>query len=208
MAEKLIFNAPLVDKKEILRYMGCKTPDENILSLLEECLSEAMPTLSYAVSYSVYPIKYKKDISSDGLLKHLSDSDEIIVFAATIGVGIDRLISKYSRISPTKAVIFQAIGTERIEALCDAFCDEMKKKYGCITNRFSPGYSDWDIKDQKLIISITEATKNLGICLNDSFLMSPSKSVTAVIGIQNEKTDEKNPCETCNNADCIYRREI
>ena len=208
MAEKLTFNTPLVDKKEILRYMGCKTPDENILSLLEECLSEAMPILSYAVSYSVYPIKYKKDISSDGLLKHLSDSDEIIIFAATIGVGIDRLISKYSRISPTKAVIFQAIGTERIEALCDAFCDEMKKKYGCITNRFSPGYSDWDIKDQKLIISVTDATKNLGICLNDSFLMSPSKSVTAVVGIKNTETEEKNPCESCENAGCIYRREI
>lgn len=208
MAEKLTFNEPLVDKKEILRYMGCKTPDENILSLLEECLTEAMPTLSYAVSYSVYPIKYKKDISSDGLLKHISDSDEIIIFAATIGVGIDRLISKYSRISPTKAVIFQAIGTERIEALCDAFCDEMKKKYGCITNRFSPGYSDWDIKDQKLIISVTDATKNLGICLNDSFLMSPSKSVTAVVGIKNTETEEKNPCESCDNAGCIYRREI
>lgn len=208
MAEKLTFNEPLVDKKEILRYMGCKTPDENILSLLEECLTEAMPTLSYAVSYSVYPIKYKKDISSDGLLKHLSDSDEIIIFAATIGIGIDRLISKYSRISPTKAVIFQAIGTERIEALCDAFCDEMKKKYKCITNRFSPGYSDWDIKDQKLIISVTDATKNLGICLNDSFLMSPSKSVTAVVGIKNTETEEKNPCESCDNAGCIYRREI
>jgi len=208
MAEKLTFNTPLVDKKEILRYMGCKTPDENILSLLEECLSEAMPILSYAVSYSVYPIKYKKDISSDGLLKHLSDSDEIIIFAATIGVGIDRLISKYSRISPTKAVVFQAIGTERIEALCDAFCEEMKKKYGCITNRFSPGYSDWDIKDQKLIISVTDATKNLGICLNDSFLMSPSKSVTAVVGIKNTETEEKNPCESCDNAGCIYRREI
>lgn len=208
MAEKLIFNAPVVDKKEILRYMGCKTPDENILSLLEECLSEAMPTLSYAVSYSVYPIKYKKDISSDGLLKHLSDSDEIIIFAATIGVGIDRLISKYSRISPTKAVVFQAIGTERIEALCDVFCNEMKKKYGSITNRFSPGYSDWDIKDQKLIISVTDATKNLGICLNDSFLMSPSKSVTAVVGIKNTETEEKNPCENCDNAGCVYRREI
>lgn len=208
MAEKLTFNTPFVDKKEILRYMGCKTPDDNILSLLEECLSEAMPILSYAVSYSVYPIKYKKDISSDGLLKHLSDSDEIIIFAATIGVGIDRLISKYSRISPTKAVVFQAIGTERIEALCDAFCEEMKKKYGCITNRFSPGYSDWDIKDQKLIISVTDATKNLGICLNDSFLMSPSKSVTAVVGIKNTETEEKNPCESCDNAGCIYRREI
>ena len=208
MAEKLIFDAPLVDKKEILRYMGCKTPDDAVLSLVEECLSEALPSLSYAVSYSVYPIKYKKDISSQGLLKHLSDSDEIIIFAATIGVGIDRLISKYSRISPTKAVVFQAIGTERIEALCDAFCDEMKKKYKCITNRFSPGYSDWDIQDQKLIISVTDATKNLGICLNDSYLMSPSKSVTAVVGIKNTETEEKNPCESCENAGCIYRREL
>ncbi len=208
MAEKLIFNAPPVDKKEILRYMGCKTPDDEILSLVDECLSEVLPTLAYAVSYAVFPLKNKGDISSEGLLKHLCKSDEIIIFAATIGFSVDRFISRYSKISPTKAVIFQAIGTERIEALCDEFCDEMKKKYGFITTRFSPGYSDWDIKDQKIIISVTEATKNLGICLNDSFLMSPSKSVTAVIGIDKEKTEEKNSCVNCNNEECIYRRKI
>ena len=121
MAEKIKFVAPDVDEKEILRYMGCKTPDEDIVSLMRECLSEILPTLTYGVSYSVCPIKYR-EFSSKGLSNHLGCSDEIIIFAATIGFSVDRFISRYSKISPTKAVVFQAIGTERIEALCDKFC--------------------------------------------------------------------------------------
>ena len=95
------------------------------------------------------------------------------------------MITKYSEISPLKALIFQGIGAERIEALCDSFCDDIKKEYNCIMKpRFSPGYGDLSLKIQKDIFKVLNPEKNIGLYLNDSLSMSPSKSVTAFAGLK------------------------
>ena len=66
---------------------------------------------------------------SQGLCRNLQGCDKVILFAATVGLAPDRLIARYGRLSPTKALCMQAIGAERIESLCDAFCDELAADY-------------------------------------------------------------------------------
>ena len=110
-----------------------------------------------------------------------------VVFAATVGIGLDRLIAKYGRLSPSKALMLQAIGAERIEALCDAFCAELAAKLDCkLRPRFSPGYGDFPITAQKELFAVLDCTRQIGVTLNDSLLMSPTKSVTAIVGIIDE----------------------
>ena len=58
---------------------------------------------------------------SRDLSKNLEGCRGIILFAATCGIAPDRLIARYGRLSPAKALCFQAIGAERIESLCDEF---------------------------------------------------------------------------------------
>ncbi|MBR5296236.1 MAG: Vitamin B12 dependent methionine synthase activation subunit, partial [Clostridia bacterium] len=99
-----------------------------------------------------------------------------------IGIGLDRLIAKYSRISPSKAILFQGIGSERVEALCDTFCNTFKEKSKTFP-RFSPGYGDLSLEVQKDVFSLLNCSKNTGIFLNDNLLMTPTKSVTAFMGI-------------------------
>ena len=83
--------------------------------------------------------------------------------------------------------MFQAIGAERIEAVCDCFCDEIKKEFVCsLKPRFSPGYGDLSLETQKQLFSILDCERQLGISLNSSLLMSPSKSVTAFVGLYDE----------------------
>ena len=48
------------------------------------------------------------------------------VILPPVGADIDRLIAKHSRLSPSRALMLQAIGAERIEALCDAFCNDRR----------------------------------------------------------------------------------
>ena len=104
---------------------------------------------------------------------------------ATVGIALDRLIAKYSRISPAKALLLQALGAERIEALCDTFCDDIQKAHKiALKPRFSAGYGDLPLDTQNSIFGLLNLPKNIGLTLNDSMLMSPSKSVTAFIGIQ------------------------
>ena len=81
-------------------------------------------------------------------------------------------------------MIFQAIGTERIESLCDTFCGEYSKEKNVnLKPRFSPGYGDLSLETQKDIFIILDCPRKIGVTLNESFLMSPSKSVTAFVGI-------------------------
>ncbi len=183
--------APAPDKEEILRYAGCRGQSSDTEKLIEDCLAEALPRLCYKVCFCELDVGVEGDtvtlgektINSASLAKRLSGCSRAAVFAATVGLELDRLISKYSRISPARAVCMQAIGAERVEALCDAFCLELEKKVGSTRTRFSPGYGDLSLELQRNICEWLSASKHIGVSVNESLLLSPSKSVTAIVGV-------------------------
>ena len=81
-----------------------------------------------------------------------------------------------------------------------------------IKPRFSPGYGDVPLEIQKDIVMLLDCAKRIGVSLNDSLLMSPSKSVTAFIGLQEPsgKMDKRevkstNKCAACAKTDCDFR---
>lgn len=179
--------------KEILRYAGVKQTDNEILPLIESCINEIKEKLSFRVCYRVLSVNINEDVcdfgdfkvNSKDLAKNLKDSEHVLIFASTIGIEIDRMIAKYSRISPSKALIFDALGAERIEALCDSFCEEFSKEKGVLLKpRFSAGYGDLPLTVQREIFSQLNPDRKIGLTLNESLLMSPSKSVTAFAGIK------------------------
>ena len=197
-----IYDAPPVSKKEILRYAGVRETSDELLSIVDGCLSEIKDRLSYKVCYAEFDVTFFDDVidlgfcvsASKDLRKNLSGCDRLVLFAATVGLEMDRLIARYSSVSPTKALIFDSIGAERIESLCGEFNREISEraaKMGEIVRpRFSAGYGDFSIDAQKDIFRALNCPKNIGLSLTDSLLMSPSKSVTAIIGISNGSDKE------------------
>lgn len=210
-----IYSAPQVCKKEILRYSGSPSADDETQNLLNQCLSIAKDKFVYKVCYCRLPVNINKDICDFGAFKvqslklsqNLKGCHSVIIFGATIGVEIDRLIAKYSRISPAKALMFQAMGAERIEALCDTFCEDIKTDLKTnLKPRFSAGYGDLSLDTQKQIFNLLNCSKYIGLSLNDSLIMSPSKSVTAFVGLTDEaKKTVPNKCDLCDNKDCTFR---
>lgn len=209
---------PSVCPREVFRYAGCKQEDENLAGLLRECLDEARQVLSYRVCYVELPVTVTGNlcdfglfsVESKDLVKNLGPCRKAILFAATVGTGYDRLIAKYSRISPAKAVIFHALGAERVEALCDVFCQDISREMGCGSRpRFSPGYGDLPLAVQWEVFSILDCTRKIGISLGDSLLMTPSKSVTAFMGLldapQGTDSASQYKCSTCRKVDCMFR---
>ncbi len=212
-----IFDAPPFDKSEILRYAGAKEDTPEILELIESCIEDVTDKLTYKVCYGLFPVSVKENMvylsfmetESKSLAKNLARCRSIILFGATVGIEIDRLISRYGRISPSRALIFQAIGAERIESLCDEFTKFIQKEYGASVPRFSPGYGDLPLELQKDFFRVLEPSKRIGLTLNESMLMTPTKSVTAIIGITDEVCGELNyNCKDCNKTDCMYRRAL
>ena len=190
------YSLPPFDRSEILRYAGARSDAPSVVELMESCLDEADRVFSGRVCYSEYPVRLcegRLDLGfcktdSKGLCKALEGCDSVILFAATVGVGVDRLIARYSLVSPARSLMLQAIGTERAEALCDLFCREIaeeKAAEGAVTRpRFSPGYGDLPLELQRNIFAALDCPRHIGVSLGESLLMSPSKSVTAIVGVR------------------------
>lgn len=197
MAEPVIlksFPEPEVDMREILRYMGERgEASDELLSTVGEVLSEMLPDFTYNAVMTTCDITVSDSsvsfpfgaAESKNLAKHLEGCEKAVLFAATVGIKTDRHIVKYGATSPLKALAAQAIGAERIEALCDVLCDEIKNECGCETkSRFSPGYGDLSIEFQRTMFSVLDCPRKIGLTLNNSLIMSPTKSVTAIVGLK------------------------
>lgn len=80
----------------------------------------------------------------------------------------------------------------------------MQKQGLHISNRYSPGYCDWDVKEQKQLFSFLP-DNFCNVSLSDSCLMVPVKSVSGVIAIGEKVRFKKHVCQNCNMANCLYR---
>ncbi|MBE6961059.1 MAG: Vitamin B12 dependent methionine synthase activation subunit [Ruminococcaceae bacterium] len=209
---------PPVDRREIIRYMSARELTEELTALLEECLREAEGHLRYAVCWREVPVSVTDTgvdlgfaaVESASLRKQLTGCGRAVLFGATVGLELDRLIARYSRLQPVKALILQAIGAERVEALCDAFCADIRRqaqeKGEFTRSRFSPGYGDVPLALQQDIFRVLDCARMIGLTLNGSLLMTPTKSVTAIIGIgDGSQQPDKEKCSACTKGDCVFR---
>ena len=211
-----------INQKEIFRYLGygTKEPDETIQQLIKECVIELEKVISPKTITKTFPILLKENneidfgflqTKSKHLSKNLKDCEQVILFASTLGMNVDKLIAKYSKFQMSKVVIIQAVATAMLEEYANDYCDALRREWkekGCyLRPRFSSGYGDFSLECQKPLLEVLEAQKRIGIYLTDSLLMTPSKSITAIIGISKQPNQCKiEGCEVCQKKNCIYRR--
>ena len=104
-----------------------------------------------------------------------------------------------------------AAGAAMIEQYCDDVQETLSTEYEArglyLRPRYSPGYGDLSLSRQADFFRLLELPKRLGLSLNEHFIMTPSKSVTAVIGISAEPKKSFRKCRNCGRIDCPFRRE-
>ncbi len=212
----------MVNLQEIYRYLGImgNRPDDATKKLVGECLEELERAAKPRSFSRSFPMSVLPDgsldftcfsVKSEDLKKNLKGCEEVILFAATLGAGVDLLLCRYTRLEVSRAVVLQAAAAAMIEAYCDEKNQELRieaKKRGLFLRpRFSPGYGDFSVSCQRELCRALSAEKTVGIMLTESFMMNPSKSVTAVIGAGREELScAKSGCEACRKQDCLYRR--
>jgi len=181
----------------IYREDSSLTPEEELLlKNLEKAISLINGKCNFRAGYVSGKLNRDEDgfpilpfsQKSENLKKNLNHCDGYVMFTATIGAEIDRLIRRYEISDSTMGMFLQGVGAERVESLCNYFNDEVKRAAAGIGYkahpRFSPGYGDLPITVQKEFLEVLDAGRRLGITLSESYLMAPSKSVTAVIGLE------------------------
>lgn len=147
-------------------------------------------------------------VHSRQLAKNLDGCASVLLFGATVGVEIDRLIAKYGRISPARALMLQAIGAERIEALCDAFCREYAEENGVGLRPVSAGLRRSAAGGAKVCFCrFGLPKKNWSQSERQSFDV-PIQVGDCFCGNTEEGNSQSHKCDSCENVNCSYRSTL
>ena len=142
----------------------------------------------------------------------IRDSREALLLAVTLGPGADSQIRRAGVGDIAAGVASDALGSALAEQAADAAEAELRQwaagqdRY--LTGRFSPGYGDWPIGVQPLVAAALDTARRVGLCVTENDLMTPRKSVTALLGLSDHPVKgHLAGCGHCVlNTRCEYRK--
>jgi hypothetical protein len=144
------------------------------------------------------------------ICRYIKESSSIALFLCTAGDDFTRITNQLNEQGDVmEAYILDAIGSLTVEKAMDKIMESLRQ-YGKnenlkISNRYSPGYCNWHLSEQKALFDLI-GNNSTGVTLNDSCLMSPTKSVSGIIGIGKNLKHHEYGCKICTNVTCIYRK--
>ena len=179
----------VIDDRELSARLGrlCSHTDTDILPIVNAVIKEAEP--KYAVRSCPISIDGAEvtlgfgKVKSKALAKCLSGCSYAYVFALTLGIKIDRMISKLFKICGAEALTYDAVASALAESMCDVAQAEICGDE-IASSRFSVGYGDFSLNYQSDVLDYLGAPTYLGITLTDSHLMVPFKTITAIVGVK------------------------
>ena len=162
-----------------------------------------------------FPISCMDGIDIGNSLRELlSESRECYLMAVTIGHEADKQIALAQKRDMFEGVMMDACASVRADALCDEAEAGIRAELNegeHLTTRFSPGYGDAPLGLSEDIISLLNATRRIGLSMTRSLMMTPVKSVTAIVGVtdavsESSKSRENERCESCGMGNvCPYK---
>ena len=194
------------------------------LGRLEEQMDEAEVMLFKAARPAfTYAVIDAADLQVQGksLAKHLEGCDRLVLMAVTLGSEVDELISETQKSKIALSVVIDCGASVMAEMATNLAEEQIRAELASdhaiapnndpvfMTGRFSPGYGDSPLEMQTQVLDLLDAKQQLGITLSKGFMMSPSKSVTAIMGLADHPvTGRLATCEECVLKDkCPLRKE-
>lgn len=208
--------------REAVRYLGFgkNVVDDRTFALIINSFKELEEVADRRIVYRIFSLQTESDsrikignmiIDSVNLGKNLKGCQEVILFGATLGTGVDMLMKRRAVTDMASVVVLQACATAMLEEFCDKCVDEISEQFNregkYLRPRFSAGYGDFAISHQEEILRMTDASKKIGLTITSGSMLTPTKSITAVIGISDKNIScHREGCEVCEKTDCDYRR--
>lgn len=139
------------------------------------------------------------DLPGSAIKKHLAECNSMTVMAVTLGAGIDRLIRTSQIKDMAEAVILDSGASILAEQCADILEGIIRTQMGGFaTGRYSPGYGDFPIEIQGQLIKAVDGPKTIGLTTNESYILIPRKSITAIIGMADHPvTGYLATCDEC-----------
>ena len=211
-----------VDRAEFLRYLGWRgqETDELVLAKLDDAAKRCLDAASPRMVARRFALGKNLELAGTGFIlegqdirAHLAGCSEVYLFAATLGIAAERELAKLSARGAYEALLFDTACSCAIESYCDDICDDLQKSCGKrLLPRFSCGYGDFPLEAQRDICRLLRTDTAIGLCCDESCLLTPRKSVTAVVGITDEAPSPTakrtcGSCAACRHTGCAFRRK-
>jgi len=214
-----------IDKKQLCHYIGYNDGHKlsaRISSLIDDYAEHAHYLINPLHSYVIKDVEWARGsisliegsviFKSRIIARLLERCSQVAIFVVTIGKYLEETTAQLAKDGLIlQATVLDAIGSGAVEKVADFVQDRIKdiaEAQGLVTSqRFSPGYCDWNVGQQRMLFyALTGNT--LGIRLTGECLMVPQKSISGIIGIGFSINDVENynPCKTCTKQDCPGRR--
>lgn len=207
---------------QALHYLGGGgQPEDALLSDVERAAQLLLDTVSpcFVTKYSSIEITecvrltdLGFELAGSDIREHLKGCGGCLLLCATLGMAADSLISQWSYRDKGFSLIINACADAAIEYFCNAIeaniADDCSVSGQYITDRFSPGYGDLPLETQIPLCAALGTAKAVGVTLNQSCLMTPQKSVTAIIGISDEPREHRaKGCSECSHREGCELKE-
>ena len=203
--------------KEVMHYLGCQSGDarleQQIAQAIQRVLQLARPKLVYqVVTVSGYDNELQIPLHGEDVKRLLQSCHHAIFMAATLGAAVDLETKRLAIKDMGELLVFDAACNAAIEVLADEFQEERRVYYQArkqyLSDRFSCGYGDLSIQIQKAFCDALDTKRTIGLYVNDSYLLMPMKSITALIGIADQPQPKRiSGCENCDMKEtCQLRR--
>lgn len=201
-----------IDIMEAYRFLGGRgEPDADYRRDLENAAAEIQKNIRPRVVEKLLPLERENGLKLGGTCVELPgkavdallhDSVSCVIFCATLGTDTDKLIRQWQIRDIAFAMLLDACANSAVENLCDCVNGEVRSEYEdkglFITDRYSPGYGDFPLDIQNNFCSALDTARKIGVTVGESGLMSPMKSVTAIIGIsKNPQRSRETGCAGC-----------
>ena len=180
-----------IDRREALAYLGCKEAPAALGPALDRCEALLMKTARPRAVWRLFALLPDGSLAGTGfrpageaVRAHLAGCGQVILLAATLGAEVDALLRRTQAQDMALAVTLDACAGAAIENVCDNLCADLAAALAprFLTDRFSPGYGDMPLAQQGELFRVLDVTRRIGVSLTAGGLMTPQKTVTALVG--------------------------
>lgn len=217
-----------VSYEQILRYLHYNVNIKigaDLQEIIQEAIAETFSLVQFKSYFQCEPIiqtpmetwlmNCELGFKSQDLTSFLRGSSEMVLSGVTLGHTISKRIENRMLVKPSYGIILDACASVLADAYCDYIQDSWIEngtfsKY-FLSQRYSPGYGDLSITENKVITKILNLEKNIGLYTTEHGQLIPEKSVIFVLGLSHTPFKAHlrtcgGACESCLLTHCTYRR--
>ncbi len=197
-----------IDKDAVSHYLGYsrkkgKEPPQNILQIIEEEVNRGYELFKPQGVYrwiKIYRFIREEEVELEegqlfkftkSVMEQLKGATYLLVGVVTIGDFLEKKVAElFSQTEYVRALALDAVGSVAVEDFSRkvrklARQEAIEQGFKVSRRHYSPGYGGWEVSQQRVIFQII-SPDSIGVKLTEGNMMFPQKSLSWVMGVDQE----------------------